>query len=156
MKIRLAASQDIPALAQMRWDFKIETKPSRAANDKPAFLNNYCDFLITHLQDPMIKTWVAEEDNQLVAQVQLQICPQLPAPGNWNRALGIVSNVYTQPTHRGRGIARQILTTLIDDCKNNQVYKLELVPRTEAISLYQAVGFDWANNIMSLKLTVQN
>ena len=50
-------------------------------------------------------------------------------------------NVYTKPSARRKGYARQIMTTLIEDAKTMGLSRMELKATEDGYPLYKAVGF---------------
>lgn len=62
-----------------------------------------------------------------------------------------ILNVYTYPAFRRRGVARQIMQTLIVWCRNEGFSKVFLHASDDGRPLYQAMGFE-PNNEMKLKL----
>ena len=62
-------------------------------------------------------------------------------------------NVYTEPRYRKRGLARRLMATVMDWCREQGLRTLILHASDEARPLYQSLGFRPTNE-MSIKLAV--
>ena len=61
------------------------------------------------------------------------------------RPYALIENVVTHPDFRRKGIGRELLGRLIDECRNRQCYKIMLMSnsnRNEAHAFYRSIGFD--------------
>lgn len=67
---------------------------------------------------------------------------ELPmSPAFINGKTGTVLNVYTQPEHRGRGYARQLMEMLMDEAARLGLCRVELKATDMGHGLYQSLGF---------------
>jgi GNAT superfamily N-acetyltransferase len=66
-------------------------------------------------------------------------------------ARGNILNVYTEPAHRRRGVARMLMNAALDWCRANQVTMVILHASDEGRALYAELGFA-ATNEMRLVL----
>jgi GNAT superfamily N-acetyltransferase len=62
----------------------------------------------------------------------------------------MILNVYTEPEFRSRGIARQIMVTILDWAQQRGLRTINLHASDEGRSLYEKLGFE-ATNEMRLK-----
>ena len=62
-------------------------------------------------------------------------------------------NVYTNAEYRRQGIARQMVTMLLDEAKEKGVTYVSLDTTQSGELLYKALGFDHSNETMGLNLT---
>jgi GNAT superfamily N-acetyltransferase len=62
----------------------------------------------------------------------------------------MILNVYTEPEFRRRGIARQIVVTILDWAQQRGLRTINLHASNEGRSLYEKLGFE-ATNEMRLK-----
>jgi GNAT superfamily N-acetyltransferase len=62
-----------------------------------------------------------------------------------------ILNIYTEPEYRGRGIARQIMTAIIDWCRAEGLETVSLHASSMGRPLYESMGFEPTNE-MRLKL----
>jgi GNAT superfamily N-acetyltransferase len=62
-----------------------------------------------------------------------------------------VLNVYTEPTHRRRGLARRVMRVIIDWCHAEGLASIQLHASDDGRPLYASLGF-LATNEMRLAL----
>lgn len=141
MLVRLATSEDIPQLVQMRWDFSEEEH----ANNVVTFeeFNQICsEFLLKAIQSGNWYIWIAEFDGSLVSHMYLQLIHKVPRPGKSSDPYyGYVTNVYTRPAFRNLGIGSKIHNAMENWSKENEVEFLILWPSSESVEFYSRNGF---------------
>ena len=62
-------------------------------------------------------------------------------------------NVYTNADYRRQGIARQMVTMLLDEAKERGVTYISLDTTISGEPLYKSLGFDFSEETMGLNLT---
>ena len=65
---------------------------------------------------------------------------------------GYVTNVYTAPQHRGKGLAKMLLKKLIENAENRGIKKLWLGASKLGRPLYEKLGFIQQESYMELTL----
>lgn len=95
--------------------------------------------------------WFVEDEGQVVAGGgvllrDLWSMPQVLVPAR-NAHVG---NVYTEPTHRRRGLARLIMETILDWCAGNAIGFVTLSASPLGRSLYEQLGFTADSRAMRL------
>ncbi len=70
--------------------------------------------------------------------------PHLVAGGRWR---GNILNVYTEPAHRRRGLARALMQVALDWCEANEVGAVILHASPEGRPLYESLGFTSTNEM---------
>ena len=85
--------------------------------------------------------WLAEADGQAVAGVTLLIWT-VPPSVEWPvRRRGQVSNVFTRPEYRRRGISRRLMERLLAAARERGIQRLVLWASPEGQPLYAGLGF---------------
>lgn len=82
------------------------------------------------------------EPGRLVTSAAGTICRRLPTPFNPSGSAGYVQWVCTEPDFRGRGLARLVMSSLLDWFESHDVRTVELHATPMAESLYRRLGFD--------------
>jgi GNAT superfamily N-acetyltransferase len=150
LTIRQATLADAEQLARLRWDFAFESdRPS----DQPfeEFARAFAEFLAESLGEQWT-IWVAERQGRLVANMTIQVVRKLPRPGHIHRFWGYVTNVYTLPEERSRGVGGQLLAALIGWARERELEFLILWPREESVPFYERHGFVHSPDAMELHL----
>jgi len=86
--------------------------------------------------------WLAECDGKIVAGAGALMREQGPAPGfpRVGKWVHIV-NVYTERPYRRQGIARELMTTILDWCQANAIMHVTLGASADGRALYESLGF---------------
>lgn len=114
LSYRLAGLVDGPRLAQLRWQFDAEDHPGEELEEGPqAFMTRFLSFYEAALDSGRWFVWVAETDGRVVAHVWVYVIPKVPRPGRAPRQLGYVTNVFTEPTARNRGVGSHLLKLVV-------------------------------------------
>jgi GNAT superfamily N-acetyltransferase len=93
--------------------------------------------------------WLIEHRGVIVAGGGIFVSEAGPAPGRYRLGrLGHVANVYTEPAHRRRGLARRLMETMLHWCANNGIDFVTLGASEEGKPLYESLGFKPASSMM--------
>ncbi len=84
---------------------------------------------------------VVEENGRAVAGVLMLLKDTLPTPVTPLSVRGYLFNVYTEPSHRRRGLAARLTDAALKLARDLGVEIMELHASLEAEGLYQRMGF---------------
>jgi GNAT superfamily N-acetyltransferase len=90
--------------------------------------------------------WVVELEESdgsrvIVSGGGATIIPWPPGPRYTGTRLAFVYNVYTEPEHRGRGLARRIMETIHAYCRDHEIGSVALNASTFGQPLYETMGY---------------
>jgi GNAT superfamily N-acetyltransferase len=143
MEIRLARQEDIVSLIRMRWDFTLEHDTSGKVKEEDyAYFNDECrEFLMNAIGGNDWYIWVAELDEKIVSHIFIELVHKVPRPGRITYPFAYMTNVYTLPDYRGKGIGSKLLTR-INEWAKEQKYEFVIVwPSDESIEFYRRNGY---------------
>jgi GNAT superfamily N-acetyltransferase len=114
---------------------------------------SFVPWVKTRLADGEYLAWFAiAPDGSIAAGLGLWLMdwpPHMVGPG---ARRGNILNVYTQPEHRRRGLARMLMQTALEWCRANGIRAVILHASPEGRTLYESLGFQPTNE-MRLMLT---
>jgi GNAT superfamily N-acetyltransferase len=146
--IRIATLNDVDELIRMRWDYTLEEQPN-AAFDEVEFHQICRNFLERALSGGDWHIWIAETEAKIVSHMYLQLIHKVPRPGkSADPYFGYVTNVYTRPAYRGRGIGTTIHTAMEQWSKENHVEFLVLWPSADSVPFYLRNGFSPSEDVL--------
>src|SRR5262249_40512634 len=94
------------------------------------------------IQGGTYRPWFAENGSgDIVAGGGIQLRPLLPRPECRLAPEAIILNMYVQPAHRRRGLARRLLEGMLDWCKAQNIVRIVLHPSDQGRALYESMGF---------------
>lgn len=139
MQIRRTTAADVMALAELRWEFQFDpTAP--ISMQKAAFLDQCAAFFNNSLQENWLH-WIAEMDEHIVAMISMQLIPTLPRPEKMTNYFGYLTNFYTKPAYRGRGIGKHLLQAAQNWAITHNLELLIVWSSEEAVEYYKKRGF---------------
>ena len=152
MKFRIANENDFETLANLRWDFRMETGEERAAMSREKFVEECVEFFRSKAGGGYHVYWVAEVGDEIIAQVFVHIVEMIPRPCRIDDRFGYVTNDYTKPEHRNQGIGTLLFEKVIEWAKDNDLELLIVYPSERAVPFYERLGFESENDVMELTL----
>jgi len=93
--------------------------------------------------------WLVEHRGVVVAGGGIFVQEGGPGPGRYRMGrLGHIANVYTEPAHRRRGLARRLMETMLNWCASNGIDHVTLGASDEGKPLYESLGFKPTSHTM--------
>jgi GNAT superfamily N-acetyltransferase len=89
-----------------------------------------------------------EGTSEAVAGGGATIIPWPPGPRYPGTRLAFVYNVYTEPAHRGRGLARRIMEAIHEFCRGEGIGSVALNASRFGQPLYESLGYHVAQSPM--------
>jgi ribosomal protein S18 acetylase RimI-like enzyme len=150
MNKRLVTINDVPALVKCRKQQLIdEGLPAVPVSNIDEQLAEY---FIAAITDGTFVSWVMEVDGEIIATSGL--C-YYSLPPNFSNATGknaYITNMYTKPEYRRRGIATELLNMVIDEARNRGYRVIRLHTSEYGKSIYEKAGFTDTDGYMALRL----
>jgi GNAT superfamily N-acetyltransferase len=95
------------------------------------------------------RAWLVETaEGEIAGGGGITILPWPPGPRYMGDRLAFVYNVYTEPAHRRRGLARLLMDTIHIWCRDAGVTSVALNASEDGRPLYEALGYQVAPNPM--------
>lgn len=139
--IREAQPQDIAEIVhQRRRLYEDIGEPDGAALD--AMQASSAAFLEKAIPTGLFRGWLAEtRGGRVVAGGGLMIVPWLSRPADPKPRRAWILNVYTDPEYRRQGIARRLMQTIIQWCRQAGFQAVALHSSADGRPLYESLGF---------------
>ena len=140
-QIRLAVPADIPALCKLRlayFDEEFGTLPA----EKTAAINEHLPaYFAAHLGRDCIAAAAEAPDGTLVSNALLTVIEKPANPFFPCGKSGYVLGVFTEPEHRGQGLATQIMTMILQEAKRLKLDTVTLSASEMGKPIYEKLGF---------------
>src|SRR5262245_5999525 len=85
---------------------------------------------------------------EIAAGGGLSVVPWPPGPSYIGDKIGVIYNVYTEPAHRRRGLARRLMETIHAWCRDAGVASTALNASRDGRPLYESMGYELPSNPM--------
>ena len=105
------------------------------------------DYLRKAIPDGSFRSWLACDDGRVVAGGAVVISPWPSHAYDLDCRRVTILNVYTEPEYRRRGIARQIMETIIVWCRQEGFARVTLHASEQGRHLYESLGFVDSNEM---------
>jgi GNAT superfamily N-acetyltransferase len=135
-----AVLADVPELARLRYEFR--TALEAASEPEEAFVARCRRWMEERLAIPTgWRCWVTGDGPVLRGTVWLHLLEKLPNPVGEAEWHAYVTNLFVQPSARGRGLGSALLEAALRECDGRGVDAVILWPTPRSRSLYERHGF---------------
>jgi GNAT superfamily N-acetyltransferase len=143
--IRKATIADVDVIAHHRDAMFTEM---RVEFDRDALDRVFVPWVRDAIARELYHGWVAEgPDGGIIAGAGLTVLPWPPAPPDLTARLSFVYNVYVEPAHRRRGVARRLMEAIHQWSRAQGIQRVALHASDEGRALYEALGYQPTNEM---------
>lgn len=146
MHIRKATIEDLNTIVKLRKQQLID-EGSNPIIDIDHDLETFFTNVIT---DESLFQLLTIEDEEVIATGAIIYYPFPPSYINQSGERAYVTNIYTHPNFRGRGLAQQIISLLIKDAEARNIKKIFLAASPLGKPVYKKLGFEEAPEWMEI------
>ncbi len=140
-KIRLAVPADIPQLCKLRLAYFDEEFGTLPADKTAAISEHLPAYFEAHLGTGCIAAVAEAEDGTLVSNALLTVIEKPANPFFPCGRSGYVLGVFTEPAHRGNGLATQIMEMILAEAKRLKLDTVTLSASDMGKGIYEKLGF---------------
>ena len=140
MEYRLATTLDSFQLADCRWAYWLEDGVDPAAQDQDTFFEDFEKWLTARMNVTWF-VWCAIENGTVVSHVYIQRIEKLPKPSAPVDQFGYVTNVYTRPGYRSKGIGTVLVNHVKAWALETDLEFLVLWPSEDSIPFWKRSDF---------------
>ena len=144
--IREGTVADIPEIARQRRRM-CEDMNYTDAEALSTMVTITADYLKKAIAEGSFRSWLACDNGRVVAGGAVVIVPWPAHAYDLECRRATILNVYTQPEYRRRGIARQIMETMITWCREEGFARISLHASEYGRHLYESLGFVDSNEM---------
>jgi GNAT superfamily N-acetyltransferase len=117
--------------------------------DAPVLAEQFRAWLHETMPAGVYHAWVIEsEAGEIVAGGGMTIIPWPPGPHYPAGKIAYVYNIYTEPAHRGRGLARRIMDSIHHFCSASGISSAALNTSDSGRHLYESLGYRLSDSPM--------
>ncbi len=110
------------------------------------------DYYLRHLSDGTFVSWLALDNDRIIGTSGMSIVEKPPYFGCPSRKIGLLSSMFTDPSYRRKGIAKTLLSKVIDEAKTQGCGTVQITASNMGVLLYSDYGFEKNENFMQFKL----
>ncbi len=146
-RIRPATVDDAPVIARHRAAM-FRDMGDASGDDVARIESASILYLRQMMSERRFLGWLAERHGEVVAGGGLVVSQLLPRPGAVDGGeQALILNVYCEPEHRRRGLARALMAAMLEWCKRERIAKVVLHASQDGRPLYESLGFVQTNEM---------
>ena len=144
---RMTAS-DIEAYIDLRVHQLREEGATEDIDLRPALR----DYYARHLADGTFVAWLAVDGGRIVATSGMSFVEKPPYFACPSGKIGLLSGMFTEPEYRRRGVARALLSRVVDEARRFGYGAAQITASDVGVLLYTDFGFKKNGNFMQYNL----
>ena len=109
------------------------------------------DYYDRHLADGTFVSWLAMDGEEIVGTSGMSFVEKPPYFGCPSGKIGLLSSMYTSDAYRRKGIAKELLTRVVQEAKEYGCGAVQITASDMGVLLYTDFGFVKNGNFMQYK-----
>ena len=110
------------------------------------------DYYDRHMADGTFVSWLALDEEKIIGTSGMSFVEKPPYYGCPTGRIGLLSSMYTDPEYRRQGIARELLTRVVEEARAYGCGTVQITASDMGVLLYTNFGFVKNGNFMQYKL----
>lgn len=110
------------------------------------------DYYTRHMQDGTFVSWLAFDGDKIIGTSGMSFVEKPPYFGCPSGKVGLLSSMFTNPEYRRQGIARELLSRVVNDAREYGCGTVQITASDMGVKLYTDFGFVHNNNFMHYRL----
>ena len=110
------------------------------------------DYYIRHMADGTFVSWLAMDGDRIVGTSGMSFVEKPPYFGCPSGRIGLLSSMFTDPNYRRRGIAKELLTRVVDEARKYGCGTVQITASDMGVLLYTDFGFVKNKNFMQYRI----
>ncbi|MDE7333043.1 MAG: GNAT family N-acetyltransferase [Lachnospiraceae bacterium] len=110
------------------------------------------DYYNRHMADGTFVSWLAVDGDKIVGTSGMSFIEKPPYFGCPNGKIGLLSSMYTSNDYRRRGIAKELLSRVVNEAKEYGCSSVQITASDMGVLLYTDFGFMKNGNFMQYQL----
>lgn len=106
------------------------------------------DYYIRHLADGTFVSWLAIDDSKIIGTSGMSFVERPPYFSCPSGKTGILSSMYTNPDYRRKGIAKELLSRVVEEARKYGCGTVQITASDMGVLLYTDFGFVKNGNFM--------
>ena len=111
------------------------------------------DYYRRHMADGTFVSWLAIDGDRIVGTSGMSFVEKPPYFGCPSGRIGLLSSMFTEPEYRRKGIARELLSRVVEEAKAYGCGTVQITASDMGVLLYTAFGFVKNGNFMQYTLS---
>ncbi len=133
-------------------DMRINQLREEGAQEEINLVSALKEYYTRHMSDGTFVSWLAFDGEKIIGTSGMSFVEKPPYFGCPSGKIGLLSSMFTNPNYRRKGIAKELLSRVINDAKEYGCGVIQITASDMGVKLYQNFGFVHNGNFMQYKL----
>ena len=148
IQYRKMTSADVDTFITMR----IKQLREEGATEDIDLIPALKDYYSRHMADGTVVSWLAVDGDKIVGTSGMSFVEKPPYFSCPTGRIGLLSSMFTDPSYRRMGIAKELLSRVVDEAKKYGCGCVQITASDMGVLLYTDFGFVKNGNFMQYKL----
>ena len=148
IQYRKMSSADVDTFITMR----IKQLREEGATEDIDLIPALKDYYGRHMADGTFVSWLAVDGEKIVGTSGMSFVEKPPYFSCPTGRLGLLSSMFTDPSYRRMGIAKELLSRVVDEARKYGYGSVQITASDMGVLLYTDFGFVKNGNFMQYKL----
>ncbi|MBQ5933653.1 MAG: GNAT family N-acetyltransferase [Lachnospiraceae bacterium] len=148
IKYRKMTPADVDTFISMR----IKQLREEGATEDIDLIPALKDYYGRHMADGTFVSWLAVDGEKIVGTSGMSFVEKPPYFSCPTGRLGLLSSMFTDPSYRRMGIAKELLSRVVDEARKYGCGSVQITASDMGVLLYTDFGFVKNGNFMQYKL----
>ncbi len=148
IQYRKMTSADVDTFITMR----IKQLREEGATEDIDLIPALKDYYSRHMADGTFVSWLAVDVDKIVGTSGMSFVEKPPYFSCPTGRIGLLSSMFTDPSYRRMGIAKELLSRVVDEAKKYGCGCVQITASDMGVLLYTDFGFVKNGNFMQYKL----
>ena len=108
------------------------------------------EYYMRHMADGTFVSWLAWDGENIIGTSGMSFVEKPPYFGCPSGKMGLLSSMYTNPKYRRMGIARELLSRVVNDAREYGCGTIQITASDLGVKLYADFGFVYNGNFMTV------
>lgn len=131
---------------------RIRQLREEGATEDIDLIPNLKNYYKRHMADGTFVSYIAMDGDTIIGTSGMSFVEKPPYFGCPTGRIGLLSSMFTDPEYRRRGIARELLSLVIDEARKYGCGTVQITASDMGVKLYTDFGFIHNENFMNYKL----
>lgn len=133
-------------------EMRIKQLREEGAKEEIDLVPSLKQYYMRHMADGTFVSWLAFDEGKIVGTSGMSFVEKPPYFACPSGKIGLLSSMFTDPDYRRKGIAKELLSRVIDDARKYGCGTVQITASDMGVKLYSSFGFVHNDNFMQYKL----
>ena len=128
---------------------RIKQLREEGATEEIDLTSSLLQYYTRHMADGTFVSWLAFDGDKIIGTSGMSFVEKPPYFGCPSGKIGLLSSMFTAPSYRRKGIARELLSRVINDAKEYGCGVIQITASDMGVKLYSNFGFVHNDNFIN-------